>query len=282
MNSLRILLVGTVVLCAAAVTSVAAQEERAPRDPAPEVQPAPPPPPPPAPAPVVIAVSRDSSGASGSPDDGGRRRPTQDSERAVPRGSVAEPRGSGSTRPDSSASQPSRSGGSDRAVPRSGRSRGDRPAVGQAIPRSQSPFRTRPGAVFLPYTAGYYPYPYGTFGLGYFYFDPLWWGYPSYGYGPGWYGYGTGWSGSGAGYSSYGFRDVGGLRLKVKPRLAQVFVDGYYVGLVNDFDGVFQRLTIDAGPHRIEIRAEGFEPLAFEVLILEGETISYRGELRRR
>ncbi|MBI2833941.1 MAG: PEGA domain-containing protein [Acidobacteria bacterium] len=136
--------------------------------------------------------------------------------------------------------------------------------------------------MFLPYTAGYYPYPYGTFGLGYFYFDPLWWGYPSYGYGPGWYGYGTGWSGAGAGYSSYGFRDVGGLRLKVKPRLAQVFVDGYYVGLVNDFDGVFQRLTIDAGPHRIEIRAEGFEPLAFEVLILEGETISYRGELRRR
>ena len=54
----------------------------------------------------------------------------------------------------------------------------------------------------------------------------------------------------------------GALRLKVKPVEASVCVDGYYVGVVDDFDGVFQRLPHRKGPHRIEIRAPQCETLA--------------------
>ena len=70
------------------------------------------------------------------------------------------------------------------------------------------------------------------------------------------------------------------LALMVKPRDAQVFVDGYYVGVVDEFDGTFQRLRLDTGPHRIEIRKEGFETLRFDVRVTFDHTITLRGELK--
>ena len=103
----------------------------------------------------------------------------------------------------------------------------------------------------------------------------------SYGYNPYWYGnYGYTYGYSPYAYGGYADSDyTGSLRLKVQPRFGEVFVDGYYVGLVNDYDGVFQRLRLEEGPHHIEIREPGFEPLEFDVLILPGETITYEGYL---
>ena len=77
-------------------------------------------------------------------------------------------------------------------------------------------------------------------------------------------------------------RGWGRLRLKVKPEHAQVFVDGYFVGLVDRFDGVFQRLHIEPGPHRIEFRANGYgyEPLTYDVLIRPDRTSTYTGALK--
>jgi hypothetical protein len=68
----------------------------------------------------------------------------------------------------------------------------------------------------------------------------------------------------------------------VKPGHAQVFVDGYLVGSVDSFDGVFQRLNVEGGSHRIELRADGYESTQFEVMVIPGETITYKGEMRRR
>jgi hypothetical protein len=165
----------------------------------------------------------------------------------------------------------------DRAVPR--RPREDRNAVGRAVPRADAP-RSRGGTVIINrggYYGGYYPWGYGGLGLGGYYgfYDP-WWYDPFYG---GYYGsyYGNYYGGS---YYSRGF-DEGRLRLKVKPSDAEVFVDGYYAGVVDEFDNAFQHLDIDSGPHRIEIREEGFEPLTFEVRILPGRTVTYRGELKK-
>ena len=71
------------------------------------------------------------------------------------------------------------------------------------------------------------------------------------------------------------------LRLKMKPREAQVFVDGYFMGVVDDFDGMWQRLHLQPGPHRIEVRAEGYDTLMFEVNLQPDKTITYTGELRQ-
>jgi hypothetical protein len=87
------------------------------------------------------------------------------------------------------------------------------------------------------------------------------------------------------GYTPRGYYDpipgrlYGGLRITDAPREAQVFADGYYVGIVNDFDGVFQHLNLEAGPHRIEIRMPGFnDAVVFDVDIQPGRTITYRAD----
>ena len=74
---------------------------------------------------------------------------------------------------------------------------------------------------------------------------------------------------------------IGGLRITDAPPEAQVFADGYYVGIVDDFDGVFQHANLEAGTHRIEIQAPGFESVAFDVLVQPGRTITFRADMRR-
>jgi len=237
------------------------------------------------------AVSRPSGGEAGS---SGARAPSRPERRNEPR---AVPRSSGSdqTRRVSPAGGATASAGDDngdrrRAVPAYSRPRDGRPTIGSAVERTgRPPDRIGTGYYYDPYSRfNYYynRYPYGYFwpgygfGVGYFY-DPWMWGYNSpYGYG----GYNDPYAAYGGG-GSYGrsqYRDTGSLRLKVKPEHGQVYVDGYYVGEVDSFDGVFQKLAIESGTHRIEIRAEGYEPAQFEVMVIRGETVTYKGDLKRQ
>ena len=247
------------------------------------------------------SVSRPSG--SGGGDEGYRAAPARPERRtgaaAVPRGNNGESSRRVSPGQGVNASADGDNGDRRRAVPVHSRPRDGRPAVGSATGRTRPPYSSgaygnyydpfnRYGYYFSRYPYGYY-YPSYGFGVGYFY-DPWMWGYYSpYGYGGyydpyaggGYYGGGGGY-GYGGTYSRQRYRDTGSLRLKVQPRQGQVYVDGYYVGEVDSFDGVFQRLSLEAGAHRIEIRAEGFETAQFEVLIVAGETVTYKGELVRR
>ena len=111
-----------------------------------------------------------------------------------------------------------------------------------------------------PYFYSPYYYPYGYYGS--YYGSPY--GYASpYGYGGGYY------------VGDNRARGYGGLQIKDGPPEAQVFADGYYTGNVDDFDGAFQRLDLDAGPHHIEIREQGRPPVSFDVNIRPGENITY-------
>ena len=74
---------------------------------------------------------------------------------------------------------------------------------------------------------------------------------------------------------------TGGLRLKVEPTDADVYVDGYFAGIVDDFNGHFQQLKLTAGPHRVEVRAPGYQPLVFDVSIQPRHTTEYRRALQR-
>jgi hypothetical protein len=206
---------------------------------------------------------------------------------AVPRSSEPPPdRGAG----DRGAGIRSGGGGGDesrrpvsQAVPRFSRPRGDNPIVGQAVARGTVPTTTVNRVIVSSFGSAYYPFGFGPFGSRFFYYDPYWYydpfwlGYSPY-YAPYSYAYGPA-PPPASYYSGYGF-NTGAIRLKVSPREAQVWVDGYYVGVVDDFDGVFQRLRLDEGPHRIEFRAPGYETLVVDVRILAGDTITYRGDLR--
>ena len=137
-------------------------------------------------------------------------------------------------------------------------------------------YRTRPYGRVAPRRI--YPYAYGAFGLGYFYYDPYWspWG-PGGRYG------GWGYPGGYGGYYDGGRRDdLGTVRLDVRgPKHAQVLVDGYYAGELDDFDGAFQGLDLEAGTYRIEVAADGFEPLTFDTRVTEGGKITLHGALHR-
>jgi hypothetical protein len=218
---------------------------------------------------------------------------------AIPR-SEAPPRPAPAPRAAEPAQAPAAQDGEQRAVPRS-RPRGDNPVIGTAVPRDEvrrQPVPPPPVArtdrdnrasgrnvyVGRPpvynnyyYPRRYYPYGYGAFGLGYFYYDPYTWypsAYSAYG------GYGYGYPGYYPGRPVSVF-DVGELRLRVSPRHAQVFVDGYFAGEVDDYDGILQAMKLESGPYHIEIVAPGYETLEFDVRINPGQKINYRGDLRR-
>ncbi len=103
-----------------------------------------------------------------------------------------------------------------------------------------------------------------------------------FGWGSG-YMYGSPYYGRVYGYAAppvYGARVLyGDVRLQVRPRDAAVYVDGYYAGIVDDFDGVFQRLTLTAGPHQIELAAPGLEPRVFSVYVDPARTVDVRMDL---
>lgn len=68
----------------------------------------------------------------------------------------------------------------------------------------------------------------------------------------------------------------GAIRVQGAPGDAEVYVDGYYTGDVDDFDGTFQRLPVEPGPHRIEVVVSGTPVAAFEVNAQPGRTITVR------
>jgi hypothetical protein len=167
-------------------------------------------------------------------------------------------------------------------------------AVGRAVPRVYAPRRVVPSGRYyapriisprivgvVPYRPYYYPYRPGlTIGF----YSGYGYGYPyryGYGYSPYGYGYGYGYPLPPAAYVTavpgYAY---GGVRIQGAPEDAQVFADGYYVGVVDDFDGPFQHLNLQAGAHRIEIRVPGLPPIAFDVNVVPGDTITYHAGLR--
>ena len=52
------------------------------------------------------------------------------------------------------------------------------------------------------------------------------------------------------------------VQFDVTPRQAEVFVDGYYAGIVDDFDGMFQRLRVEPGQHEITLYLDGYRTVA--------------------
>ena len=193
------------------------------------------------------------------------------------------------------------------------------PSVGRAAPRGDGPRSQAPrneGARAQPYRGDgrrydarvsprvygraplrsyYYPYYYGYrpgltlgFGLGYPYSYGAY-GYPYYGasgypygaYGNSYGGYYPGGYDSGAygvrpGYADGGY---GGIRIQGAPRDAQVLVDGYYAGIVDDYNGTFQRLDVQPGPHEIEVRTPG-RPLTYDVNVAPGQTLTIHANVR--
>ena len=71
---------------------------------------------------------------------------------------------------------------------------------------------------------------------------------------------------------------TGRLRLALQRGVAaQIYIDGFYVGMVDDDSG---ELTLDAGPHHVELRADGYESLEVDVQVPADRPITFRGTLK--
>jgi hypothetical protein len=148
------------------------------------------------------------------------------------------------------------------------RPRGDRPSTGEAVPRvgPQPPHARPPIYPTDVYPPVIYrdPWPlYWLYGIGFGF--PVW---PPVFEAP-------------LPRPDQVFGDEGALKVRVTPRTAKVYVDGYFVGLVDDFDGTFQKLKLTSGRHRVEFRAEGYETAVVEMLISSGKTITFTGDMKR-
>ena len=98
------------------------------------------------------------------------------------------------------------------------------------------------------------------------FYDSWYFGYPWY---AGYYGgriYGR----------PYAYDLSASLRVQAAPRDTEVYVDGYYAGSVDDFDGVFQRLHLEPGEHEIELYRPGHRSHVQRVYLQPGKTSSIR------
>lgn len=150
-------------------------------------------------------------------------------------------------------------------------------------------------------SGGYRPYYGGGYRGGYYgyrpyYYSPYWYNgfYASFYYGLGfapyyasYYGYGYPWGYYGAygypgpyPYPAYAYGAWSSARIEVKPRDAQVYVDGYFVGVVDQFDGVFQRLDLPAGEHELAIYMPGYQTYRERTLFRPGQSYHYKDALQ--
>jgi hypothetical protein len=101
-----------------------------------------------------------------------------------------------------------------------------------------------------------------------FFFADPWYGGYQYPIRP--YGYGYRWAEPDA-----------SVRLEVKPKEAEVFVDGYYAGVVDDFDGAFQRLDVPPGEHEIELWLDGYRTVRQKVYLTRDNTFKIKYHMER-
>lgn len=138
------------------------------------------------------------------------------------------------------------------------------PAVGRVPGGPNSPGTTG-------WRGGVYARPWAGYGRpwigGRSYYQPWTGGYPWWPYYYGGYPYWYDWN-----YPAY---DVtASVHLHVKPDRAAVYVDGYYAGVVDDFDGTFQSLDVEPGGHTITLYLDGYQTFQRSVYTTLGHHVS--------
>ena len=85
------------------------------------------------------------------------------------------------------------------------------------------------------------------------------------------------------GYSAYGagpfYRPDAALRLQVSPRETEVFVDGYFAGIVDDYDGIFQRLRLEPGEYEMALYLPGYRTVTQQVFLQPDRTLRVKHEM---
>ena len=237
------------------------------------------------------SATRVSGGGSGSSSDSSRSTATRSSSSGSSDRSTAtrssSPERSSATRSDRSSSTRSSSERSSRSSAARGpetdaQRRHPRPGTGTGRFDFDQRDRGRFGWGSPYYGWGYgygYGYGRGRYGRYGYYYNPYDAWYSPYYY-SGYYGYSPSYYRRGRGYGGY-YRDSGSVRLIVDPEKTRVYVDGYYAGIVDDFDGILQRLNVPPGRHDITLKLEGYRTQHFKVYVPVDDTIKIHYDMVR-
>jgi hypothetical protein len=118
------------------------------------------------------------------------------------------------------------------------------------------------GGYRRPYYRPFYnPFYYDSFYRPYYY-RPFGW-YPQAGYGQ-------------IGYGQRFYDGGSAVRLEVSPRETEVYIDNYFAGIVDDFDGIFQRLHIEPGSHDITLYLDGYRTVRQRIYVQPTGTFRLR------
>jgi hypothetical protein len=88
-------------------------------------------------------------------------------------------------------------------------------------------------------------------------------------------------SSSSAAIACEGPAPCGGVSFDLSPASAQVYVDGVFAGVAEDFSATSAPLLLAVGTHYLEIRQAGFRTASLDVTIAAGEVTPYEGTLER-
>jgi hypothetical protein len=78
----------------------------------------------------------------------------------------------------------------------------------------------------------------------------------------------------------YGAPDAS-VRFDVKPKETAVYVDGYYAGLVDDYDGAFQRLRTSPGGHELTLYLEGYRTYSERIYLSADNTFKVKHRMEK-
>ena len=71
------------------------------------------------------------------------------------------------------------------------------------------------------------------------------------------------------------------VRVDVTPRDTEVYVDGYYAGVVDDFDGLLQRLRVEPGQHEITLYHDGYRAVHQRIYLTRDRTFKLKQQLEK-
>jgi hypothetical protein len=74
---------------------------------------------------------------------------------------------------------------------------------------------------------------------------------------------------------------TGKVRVLATPKQADVYVDGFFAGFVDDFDGALQGLPATPGEHAVTLYLEGYRTITRQILVTSHATVKVRLQMDR-
>jgi len=71
------------------------------------------------------------------------------------------------------------------------------------------------------------------------------------------------------------------VKFDVKPKETTVYLDGFYAGIVDDFDGAFQRLRTSPGGHQVTLYLDGYRTYSERVYLSVDNTLKFKHRMEK-